>query len=174
VPPALNLELKVRDADPAATARACALLGAVEHGSMRQRDTYFDARTGRLKLREQLEGGGAELIYYERPAVEAVRASRYWRTPVPEPELLRELLARALGVLGVVEKTRRLFLFQHVRIHLDEVEGLGSFVELEAVQDGTAGADEPDAALARVLRALALGGREPIGGGYLELSTGRC
>lgn len=163
----LNLELKVRDPAPEATARACAALGAADHGVLRQRDTYFAAASGRLKLREHLDDGRAELIAYDRPETAAVRASRYRRLDVPPA--LHGVLATALGVVGVVEKTRRLFLYEHVRIHLDEVAGLGAFVELEAVQPGGAAAADGDPALERAIDALGLRGREAVAGGYLEL-----
>jgi predicted adenylyl cyclase CyaB len=164
--PAANLELKARDADPAATALACERLGAVDRGILRQRDTYFAVAAGRLKLREEPTSGSAELIYYERPALAGVRESRYWRLEVDDPGRLRAMLELALGVIGVVEKERRLFLFQHVRIHLDEVAGLGSFVELEAVESGRPG-DDP--VLDEVMRALRLDQAELVAGGYLEL-----
>ena len=159
-----NLEVKARDPDPGTTALACARLGAVEQGTLRQRDTYFAVRTGRLKLREQ--EGEAELVYYERPAVEGVRESRYERIPVDAA--LGDVLANALGVVGVVEKRRRLFLYRGVRIHLDEVEGLGSFVELEAVEPPAG-----DGTLEQVMSALGLDRRELIPDGYLDLFLSR-
>ena len=165
----LNLELKARDPDPPATIRVCSLLGAVEGGDLRQRDTYFDVPAGRLKLRESLKDDDAELIFYERPAAEGVRPSRYWRIAVPSPEPLRELLCAALGVLGVVEKTRQLFWFRHVRIHVDSVDGLGSFIELEAVQPDGAEIPACDEALAEVMTALRCDDRPLIGDGYLDL-----
>jgi adenylate cyclase class IV len=157
-----NLEVKARDPEPAATVRACLALGAHDHGVLRQRDTYFRVPSGRLKLREDLDSGSAELIAYERPDTEGVRESRYERVPV-DPAL-GALLAQALGVAGVVEKTRRLFLHEHVRIHLDEVEGLGSFVELEAVLPTASGES-----LERVAVALSFDRREPVTGSYLDL-----
>ena len=156
-----NLELKVRDPDPAATAAACERLGARAAGTLRQRDTYFAVPAGRLKLRE--EDGHAELVSYERPLGAGVRESRYERVAVSADAA--ELLRRALPVVEVVEKTRVLYLHRHVRIHLDDVAGLGSFVELEAVEPPPG-----DATLDEVIRALGLDEREPIAGGYLELS----
>ena len=129
----VNLEAKALDPDPEATRRACVELGASEAGLLRQRDTYFETRSGRLKLREDLGAATAELIAYERPTVDGIRVSRYRRVAVAAPAETLELLAAALGVSGVVEKERRLFLYRNVRIHLDEVEHLGTFVELEAV-----------------------------------------
>ena len=127
-----NLELKARDPDPAASLAAARALGARDEGVLRQRDTYFAAPRGRLKLREQ-EPGGAQLIAYERTDVPSARESRYRLVDVPDPEALRAALDAALGTTGVVRKRRRLLLSENVRIHLDDVDGLGAFVELEAV-----------------------------------------
>jgi homotetrameric cytidine deaminase len=131
-PPRRNVELKARDPDPERSLERCVALGAEDRGELRQRDTYFAARRGRLKLREQ-EPGGAELIAYERSDAAHARESRYRIAAVAEPEATREALDAALGTSVVVDKRRRLFLWEGVRIHLDRVEGLGAFVELEGV-----------------------------------------
>jgi homotetrameric cytidine deaminase len=130
--PRRNVELKAVDPDPTRSLEVCRQLGAEDRGVLRQRDTYFRARAGRLKLREQ-EPGGAVLIQYDRPDAAAARESRYRLAPVGDPEALRAALDAALGTLVVVDKDRRLLLWEGVRIHLDSVRGLGSFVELEGV-----------------------------------------
>ena len=130
--PQRNVELKALDPDPARSLAVCRELGAEDKGVLRQRDTYFRARAGRLKLREE-EPGGAALIQYDRPDAAAARESRYRVTPVQDPDELRASLDAALGTLVVVDKERHLFLWDDVRIHLDNVEGLGTFVELEGV-----------------------------------------
>jgi homotetrameric cytidine deaminase len=130
--PRRNVELKALDPDPARSLAVCRELGAEDRGVLRQRDTYFRTRSGRLKLREE-EPGGAVLIQYDRPDSPEARESRYRLTRVDDPEDLRASLDAALGTLVVVEKERRLLLWDGVRIHLDTVEGLGSFVELEGV-----------------------------------------
>lgn len=165
-----NVELKTADADPAATERACRALGAADGGTLVQRDTYFAVARGRLKLREDVERHTAELIFYLRANEAGLRSSSYWRAPTADAEALRSLLEAAHGIAGTVHKRRRLFLHRNVRIHLDEVEGLGSFVELESVLAiaGRESADEA-AALAEVVGALGLAGRKAIPSGYLEL-----
>jgi predicted adenylyl cyclase CyaB len=97
-----------------------------------QTDTYFRVPHGRLKLRE-IEGQQAELIWYDRPDHGAARTSTYRRVPVPDPAGLKAALAAALGVRGEVRKRREITLWHNVRIHLDDVAGLGTFVEFEAV-----------------------------------------
>ena len=129
-----NLELKAAVAS-IAVAHAIALeAGGEFHGTMRQTDTYFVVPHGRLKLRE-IEGQQAELIAYDRPETTQTRWSNYRKSPVPEPAHMREMLRDALGVLAVVRKTRELFLLGGSRIHLDNVESLGAFLEFEVPVD---------------------------------------
>jgi adenylate cyclase, class 2 len=165
-----NIELKAVDADPAATERACRELGASDAGTLAQRDTYFVVSRGLLKLRENTEAGTGELIFYLRAREAGLRSSSYWRAPASDPAAWRGLLTAAHGVVGVVTKRRRLYLFRNVRIHLDDVEGLGPFIELESVlaEAGRESADEARA-LAEVVEALGLVGRETIADGYLAL-----
>jgi homotetrameric cytidine deaminase len=130
--PRRNVELKATDQDPAATLERALAAGARDQGVLVQRDTYFETPRGRLKLREE-EPGEAHLIAYARADEAKARTSAYRISPAPEPAALRAALEAALGVTQVVEKRRRLLMWETVRIHLDDVEGLGRFVELEAV-----------------------------------------
>jgi homotetrameric cytidine deaminase len=129
--PHRNVELKARDHDPEASLAAALGHGAQDQGVLRQIDTYFAAREGRLKLREQ--DGSATLIAYARADEATARTSAYHLVDVPDPATLTAALDAALGTVVVVEKFRRLLLWEGVRIHLDAVEGLGTWVELEAV-----------------------------------------
>ena len=129
----VNVELKARDTDPEGTLSRCLALGAADQGILAQRDTYFTARSGRLKLRIEEGALGGELIAYGRPDAREPSESRYVLASVVAPEEVAEALDAALGTVVVVSKRRRLFLWEGVRIHLDEVDGLGSFVEFEAV-----------------------------------------
>ena len=129
----VNVECKARATDLEDLERRCRALDAVDHGVLHQRDTYFAGTRGRLKLRE--EGGGADnLIAYQRPDAEADTESRYVLARVGDPDTMREALQAALGSpLVVVLKRRHVFTLDNVRIHLDDVQGLGTFVELEGV-----------------------------------------
>lgn len=127
-----NVEIKARIVD---VPRTHALVAALSDGppqTLRQRDTFFRCPHGRLKLRETGEGH-AELIFYTRPDAAAARQSDYEIAAVAEPELMRAMLARALGVTQTVVKTRVLSLVGQTRVHLDSVDGLGEFLELEVV-----------------------------------------
>ena len=114
----------------------------------------FRTRRGRLKLRESSLSGG-QLIPYLRPDRTGPARSEYRLVPVGDPAGLKALLAEILGVHKVVAKRREIWLWRSVRIHLDEVDGLGSFLELEAVFDGSrsgehAGRREVDLLLAEL------------------------
>jgi adenylate cyclase len=97
-----------------------------------QEDTFFNCQGGRLKVRVFSVDRG-ELIFYERPDRSGPKESCYRIVPVADPGLLRQVLGAALGVVGVVRKERTLYLVGQTRVHLDRVEGLGKFVELEVV-----------------------------------------
>ncbi len=127
-----NLELKARDRDPARSLQVCRDLGAEDRGVLVQRDTYFTVPRGRLKLREE-PGVEATLIAYARPDVTGHKESRYRLVPVPDPAELTEALSTTLGIRVVVTKQRHLFIHDAVRIHLDQVDNLGTFIEFEAV-----------------------------------------
>ena len=167
--PRRNLELKAHDPDPPRTLQAALDLGATDAGTLRQRDTYFHAVQGRLKLREA-DGAPAELISYARADRAGAKVSNYRVVPVHDPQALTDALSDVLGVRVVVEKQRRLLLYENVRIHLDRVSGLGDFVELEAVVDGGPGgpaAEEPK--VTRLCEALNITGDLMVARGYADL-----
>jgi homotetrameric cytidine deaminase len=163
-----NVELKARDPNPVRSLERCRALGAADHGELRQRDTYFAAARGRLKLREQ-EPGGAQLIAYERAAAAAARESRYRIAPAPDPGALREALDAALGTLAVVDKRRRLLVWEGVRIHLDRVAGLGAFVELEGVAAADSDMSREAALVERLRGELGIADEALLAGSYADL-----
>ncbi len=164
----LNVELKVRGADFGPVRARLSALGAALHGVLRQRDTYFRVSGARLKLRE-IEDAGAELIAYQRPDDTGGRISDYRIAPVEASVALIATLEHALGIRIMVLKERELWLYGHTRIHLDRVDGLGDFVEVETVLRD----HSPEAARAEfdeVAGALALWDLEAVGGSYSELA----
>ncbi len=130
--PRRNIELKATDPDPPAPLEVCRALRAEDRGTITQRDTYLEVTRGRLKLREE-QPGRPHLIQFERASEPQQRKSRYRIVEVSDGAALCAALAAAIGIRGVVAKRRHLLLWQSVRIHLDEVEQLGTFIELEAV-----------------------------------------
>jgi predicted adenylyl cyclase CyaB len=162
-----NLEVKARCPDLAAARQAahdlCGL-PAIED----QVDTYFHVPRGRLKLRE-INGRDAVLIAYERADEAAARLSHYRLVPVPDPELLKTVLASSLGIRGCVRKHREIYLHHNVRIHLDEVAGLGSFLELEAVLHSAQDEAESDARLQGLLTLLQITPADLLAVSYADL-----
>jgi len=166
---ATNLELKARLSSPPEGHVRARLLGAVHQGLLVQRDTYFHVPEGRLKLRES-PGHEAELIYYQREESSPERWSHYRREPVTNPEGLRGLLEEALGVSVVVEKRRELYIFRNARIHIDEVSGLGAFIEFEVMGEESADSHETMGVLKR---AFQIGEGEIIRGSYSDMIQGK-
>lgn len=145
--PSRNLELKALDLDPPRTLEAALARGAEDRGELRQRDTYFHAVQGRLKLREA-PPAPAELIAYARADRAAPTVSHY-------------------RVVAVAD---------HVALHLDQVAGLGDFVELEAVAASPGGLEAEAAVVEDLRQALGLGDELLVARGYADLleRTGRA
>ena len=163
-----NLELKAIDPDPQATLAAALELGAEDHGMRHQRDTYFHAVVGRLKLREA-PPHPAELIAYDRAELSGPKVSLYRVVEVADHVALIAALTDALGVRCVVEKARRLLLWRNVRIHLDRVTGLGHFVEVEAVAASPGGLEVERDRVERLRAALGIGDERLVARGYADL-----
>jgi len=134
-----------------------------------QCDTYFHAPRGRLKLREE-EGAAPHLIAYERPDLAGQRESRYRIVAVEQAEELKATLCSVLGVKVVVAKERRLFLWEGVRIHLDQVDGLGEFIEFEAIAAAESDLSHEEAQVAALWRAFEVEDADVIGGSYCDLA----
>jgi homotetrameric cytidine deaminase len=166
-----NVELKARLPDPEAALAAALRLGAADQGVLVQRDHYWQPARGRLKLRE-IQGRRAELIAYGRTDATEARVSRYTVAPVHGPGPLRAVLSQALPARGAVVKRRRLLLWEGVRIHLDEVEGLGSFLEFEAVIPDAGEEPEAHAKVTRLREALGVSDGYLIAVGYADLVFG--
>ena len=129
---ARNIEIKAHIPSVAAILERAAALADEGPTEIRQDDTFFECRSGRLKLRTFANGEG-ELIFYRRTDQQGPKESFYVRTPTAAPDSLREMLTLAYGVVGRVRKNRTLFIAGRTRIHLDIVENLGHFLELEVV-----------------------------------------
>jgi predicted adenylyl cyclase CyaB len=163
-----NIEIKARISSVEELLPKVRLMAERGPWEIRQDDHYFACAGGRLKLRVDAEGAG-ELIYYRRSDQLSPRPSFYLRSAIPDPDTLRELLAQAFGEVGRIEKRRTLFLRGRTRIHLDQVKGLGHFLELEVVL----AEDEPLAQATieanELLKQLGLDPSQRIAGSYLDL-----
>jgi predicted adenylyl cyclase CyaB len=163
-----NLEIKARVRDAAAlAARAAALTGGAPQ-VLRQEDTFFPVGEGRLKLRVLGEDRG-ELIYYRRADVRGPKTSSYVLAPTDRPQALAAVLTAALGESSVVRKCRTVYLAGRTRIHLDEVQDLGSFVELECVLGPGDGMEGAEAELSDLMDRLGVDAADLIEGAYADL-----
>jgi adenylate cyclase class IV len=165
-----NVEAKFALPSLAAAAAAATAIGFLRHSAFTQVDTFFAVPHGRLKLRE--EPGRAALIHYRRRAQGPLQLSDYDIVSVADAPPLRALLTAALGRLAEVRKHRTLLLRRNIRLHLDQVERLGAFGELEAV---LAPDSSPDDAAAEVRGILAtLGVVALIEKSYFEMLAERA
>lgn len=127
-----NIEIKAILGDPARAGEIAARLADAPPQIIPQEDVFFRSEDARLKLRIFGPDSG-ELIRYERANVPDARTSRYTIARTSDPHTLLEILTATLGTVGMVRKIRRLYLVGQTRVHIDEVEGLGTFLELEVV-----------------------------------------
>ncbi len=163
-----NIEIKARIDSVDALLPHARRLADGEPVRIGQDDSFFAVPHGRLKLREFADGT-AELIHYHRADAAHAKASDYVRVPVPDPAALREALTRACGLLGRVQKQRLLLMVGPTRIHLDQVQGLGDFMELEVVLNAGQSDAEGAAIAESLMRALGLADAHRLAGSYLDL-----
>lgn len=164
----LNIEFKARCKDLDRIRNVLKNVRARLSGIDHQTDTYFDVPSGRLKLRN----GNVErsLIFYRRDEAKSPRRSDVWLAPCPEPGPMLDLLTAALGVRCVVEKRREIYFHEDAKIHVDEVPGLGSFVEVEVVSRRDEGdPDRMHASCRAWMQRLGIGNEDLIADGYADM-----
>ncbi len=170
-----NIEIKARLRDfEEAEVVARRLGGPQPHLRVVQVDTYFTVPAGRMKLRE-ITGTveRAELIFYHRADQAGPKRSEYEVVPVSNPRELKAMLAAALGIRTVVRKQRTVYLHQNVRIHLDVVDGLGTFLEFEAVMPDGAPDCEGEDLLRRLMSEFSIQPADLLESSYSDLVEGR-
>lgn len=163
---ARNVEIKARIAGVAELAPRAARLAGSAPAFLEQDDTFFACANGRLKLREAAPG--AELIFYQRPDQRGPKESFYLRVPVADPQAMRTLLGLAHGQTGRVKKRRMLFLAGRTRIHLDVVEGLGEFLELEVVLGESESVEDGMAEARRFMAELGIVAGQLVENAYVD------
>lgn len=165
---ARNIEIKATIGSVEALAPAVAALADEGPIEILQDDTFFRCESGRLKLRAFSPEQG-ELIFYRRADARGPKESFYLRSPTSAPQALRESLTLAYGQAGRVLKHRTLFLVGRTRVHLDKVEALGHFLELEVVlgegEPAQAGIDEAH----RLMEKLGVRPSQLVEGAYVDL-----
>lgn len=164
------IELKAKVDTPAAIVGWLGKHGAKKVGTFHQVDTYYRVPQGRLKLREVEGSLNAELIYYEREDVAGPKRSSVLILDIPDPYPLKQILARIVGIKVVVDKIREIFIFENIQIHLDQVWGLGSFVEFELMTTQTLKHQElASAKVERLRRQLGIGPKDLLKVSYSDL-----
>jgi predicted adenylyl cyclase CyaB len=133
-----------------------------------QEDIFFCVSHGRLKLRI-LSPDKGELIYYSRPNIIGPKLSAYRKSETDDPQGLKETLIDALGTKGIVRKTRNLYLIENTRIHIDDVEGLGRFIELEVMLKENQTTEEGIVIAEKIMSQLCIEKRDLIDAAYIDL-----
>ena len=165
---ARNIEIKARIEDIEKLAAKVAVVADKGPFELFQDDTFFACANGRLQLRT-FSATEAELIFYRRPDQAGPKESVYSIAPVTAPDKIREVLSRAYGQTGRVIKHRTLYLIGRTRVHLDKVEGLGDFLELEVVLAEKEASANGVAVANDLLHKLGIPPENLIEGAYVDL-----
>jgi len=163
-----NVEIKATLRDRGGALATAARLADSGPEIIQQEDYFFHCRGARLKLRI-FDTAHGELIFYQREDGTGPRLSHYSIARTTDPQILYRILARTLGVLGTIRKTRTLYLAGQTRIHIDQIPGLGDFLELEVVlHEGQSREDGKNIAN-RLLAEFGISSEEAIAVSYLDL-----
>ena len=167
-----NVEIKARAPRPDQLLDA--VLDLADRGPtvFAQDDTFFGCPNGRLKLRT-FSSTEAQLIFYRRDDLPGPKLSEYVMATTAEPDAMRGTLSLAYGVIGRVRKTRTLCFVGNTRIHLDDVEDLGHFVELEVVLTPDQGVDDGQAIAGDLMRRLGIEPAHLVTRAYVDLLADR-
>ncbi|HEX8202293.1 MAG TPA: class IV adenylate cyclase [Isosphaeraceae bacterium] len=166
-----NIEIKARAPDLRRLQTAVEAVSETRAEIRDQEDVFFKVPTGRLKLRILGDRHG-ELISYQREDAAGPKPSCYLIAPTSDPAALKAILSEVSGVLGVVRKRRRVYRIGQTRIHLDEVEGLGQFVEVEVVLRPEQTEDEGVRIARHLMDRLGIAGDQLVAGAYIDLLAG--
>jgi len=164
-----NVEIKARVFDWERMRERVAALADRPAETLVQEDIFFSVPRGRLKLRTQ--NGAGELIYYLREDTPGPRESNYLRLSIPDPAAARAMLALVHGERGIIRKTRWLYLVGQTRIHLDRVENLGDFLELEVVLRDDQSLDEGTVIARDLIARLDIRNDDLVDRAYVDLDT---
>ena len=163
-----NIEIKAKVADPCRISRLAKAISDTTPILIEQHDTFFFCSYGRLKLRRN-SAKAAELIFYSRPNSCSPKRCDYNICEIADAENLMTVLTRALGIQATLIKTRTLFLVGQTRIHVDSVEGLGNFVELEVVLRESQTTEEGHTIAQKLMDLLEISKCDLLEGSYVDL-----
>jgi predicted adenylyl cyclase CyaB len=167
-----NVEIKARVRDLPATRRAVEAIADGPPALLIQSDSFFEVPRGRLKLRAFADGT-AELISYLRHDVSGPRESHFAKAAVSDPDALAAVLSGALGAADVVRKRRTLYRRGPTRIHLDEVEDLGDFLELEVELADGQSAEDGERTARELMGVLGIAKDDLVAVAYVDLLRDR-
>ncbi|MGH7596854.1 MAG: class IV adenylate cyclase [bacterium] len=180
-----NLEFKARSRNPATIHHVLAEHNIPLAATLRQTDTYFQAKNGRLKLRE-IEGEKTQLIFYKRPDAAEVKRSDYLIASISSAAALREVLGAAYGIRTVIKKIRELYLLPRQlsgsagakadarsRLHLDTVDGLGKFLEIEVILQEGESPQQAEQEARQWLQEFGIVPEDLLAGSYADLLESR-
>ena len=166
-----NIEIKARLWDRGRVEARLREMGCGVAEIIPQHDIFFASSMGRLKLRI-FDPQRGELIAYDRANQATAKLSRYILAPTSDPESLHRALTAALGEIGEVKKTRTLYLIGQTRVHLDKVEGLGDFIELEVVLRDEQSAAEGERIANEIMQMLGIRVEDLIENAYVDMMKG--
>lgn len=162
-----NVEIKARIRGENHLRYIVSSIGHITPEILHQKDTFFNVPRGRLKLRET--PSSSELIYYDRPDQFEPSVSEYLILPVEGAETHRMLLEASLGIRGVISKHRMVYILDQTRIHIDDVENLGRFIELEVVLTPGQSTEDGEREARRIMKHLDIRTGDLISSAYIDL-----
>ena len=165
---ARNVEIKARIHDLKYCVSKAERLSGAEPEIIRQEDTFFNCENGRLKLRILSKDNGV-LIFYNRPDATGPKTSEYYISSTHEPDRLLDVLERSYGSCGKVKKTRKLYMIGRTRVHLDQVENLGSFLEFEVVLKDGADITEGEIEANQLMKEFNISETDLLSGAYVDM-----
>ena len=163
-----NIELKAAIENTSVIHGIASRLSSGPPEVIEQTDVFFGCEAGRLKLR-MFPAGSGELIFYVRSNEPGARRSEYIISSTPDPEDLLRILEKVTAKTATVTKTRHLYRVGQTRVHIDEVEGLGSFLELEVVLEPGQTEDEGQSVAAALLKEFGIQDRQLVPFAYVDL-----
>ncbi|XP_033752612.1 adenylate cyclase CyaB-like [Pecten maximus] len=163
-----NVEIKAKLHDVEGVKKISAELSQSPGETLVQEDVFFFSPNGRLKLRT-IKDVQSELIFYDRPDKLGPKFSDYSKTDVVNPESLKETLRQAMGIKGVVKKVRKLYMVGQTRVHVDHVEGLGDFMELEVMMEEGQTAEEGQKIAENLMDKLGVKQSDLLSGAYMDM-----
>ncbi|XP_015187631.1 PREDICTED: uncharacterized protein LOC107072322 [Polistes dominula] len=165
-----NVEIKTKINDSKTFIEKLEKITDTEMIVIKQLDTFFESKTGRLKLR-RFEDATGELIYYERPDTTGPKLSDYKKIDLNAKtyEDMNKILSVTNGIIGTVKKTRRLYTIDQTRIHVDDVHDLGSFLELEVILKDNQDVDYGTKVAENIMKNLNIDATNLISIAYIDL-----